>query len=209
MSALTVSASWQRVSDLAAVAGIFRPDINVVVVPAPLTEAIVAETLAIRDRPGYATMDVVEWNKNTTRAPQIPVAWPALGRDLAYWVELLHDITGCPAIGIRLERATTAMCPRFHVDRVTLRLVRTYAGLGTEWLDERDVIRGQLGHSGASQGQDAGMRPGGRTLRAGPGDVVLLKGEAWPGQDGRGAVHRSPRATSDAPRVVLTLDALA
>ncbi|MBM3258290.1 MAG: DUF1826 domain-containing protein [Candidatus Sericytochromatia bacterium] len=209
MTPVLTQPSWRRVSDVAAAVAVFRADINVVVVPAPLTEAIVAEALAIRDRPGCATMDVVEWGNRTIEAPRVLAEWPALGRDLDQWLELLHDLTGCPAIGVRLERATSAMCPRFHVDRVTLRLVRTYAGLGTEWLDEKDVLRDLLGHPGADAGRDGGMKPGGSLLRAKPGDVVLLKGEAWPGQNGRGAVHRSPSATPDAPRVILTLDALA
>ncbi|WP_280109885.1 DUF1826 domain-containing protein [Azospirillum sp. B506] len=39
------------------------------------------------------------------------------------------------------------------------------------------------------------------------GDVALLKGEGWPGNRGRGLVHRSPPAApSGAPRLLLCLD---
>jgi len=41
--------------------------------------------------------------------------------------------------------------------------------------------------------------------RASAFDVVLLKGDSWPGMDGRGAVHRSPPITAiGAKRLVLT-----
>ena len=38
------------------------------------------------------------------------------------------------------------------------------------------------------------------------GDVVLLKGESWHGNEGRGAVHRSPPMPSGAARLMLSLD---
>lgn len=41
-----------------------------------------------------------------------------------------------------------------------------------------------------------------------PGDVVLLKGEAWPDSVGRGAAHRAPAASGASPRPALTLDPL-
>jgi hypothetical protein len=38
---------------------------------------------------------------------------------------------------------------------------------------------------------------------------VLLKGDAWPGNEGRGAVHRSPAVRgNDAKRVLLAIDPL-
>jgi len=36
-------------------------------------------------------------------------------------------------------------------------------------------------------------------------DVGLFKGDVWPGNEGGGAVHRSPAA---APRLLLTIDPL-
>jgi hypothetical protein len=52
------------------------------------------------------------------------------------------------------------------------------------------------------------VRRGSGIRCSGPGDVVLLKGELFDGNRGRGAVHRSPpiEATGER-RIVLTLDA--
>lgn len=36
------------------------------------------------------------------------------------------------------------------------------------------------------------LRDGATMQRAEPGSVVLLKGHSWPGNEGRGAIHRSP-----------------
>lgn len=41
----------------------------------------------------------------------------------------------------------------------------------------------------------------------GTGDVALLKGELWEGNEGRGIVHRSPALTVKQPkRLVMTCD---
>jgi hypothetical protein len=131
--------------------------------------------------------------------------------DVRLLVELLSDITGAERVGVRLARLIAPMCPRFHVDPVFVRLVATYAGPGAEWIDEPDVDRRFLGH--AAQGkrdEESGlMRPGAAVCRMQPGDVGLLKGKGFPGNERRGAVHRSPPGTSeDTPRLLLTLDPL-
>ncbi|WP_433927203.1 DUF1826 domain-containing protein [Sorangium cellulosum] len=62
------------------------------------------------------------------------------------------------------------------------------------------------GSCGAERAHAGGARVA-RLQRMAPFDVGLLKGEVSPGNQDRGAVHRSPPGTS--PRVVVTLDALA
>jgi hypothetical protein len=48
----------------------------------------------------------------------------------------------------------------------------------------------------------------GGVLAAQAGDIVLLKGETWPDNAGRGAIHRSASASAQTPRLVMTLDPL-
>ena len=38
------------------------------------------------------------------------------------------------------------------------------------------------------------------------GDVALLKGEAWLGNEGKGLIHRSPQLYDQASRLILTID---
>jgi hypothetical protein len=132
----------------------------------------------------------------------------ALAADVTFLAELLLDLTGAAQVGVRLERLDRAMCPRLHVDRVVLRAVCTYLGPGTKWLDDPAADRGLLGARDSGDAPDARLiRDGERLHRAQPGAVVLLKGEAWPGNEGNGAIHRSPAPDpGGGARVLLTLD---
>ena len=103
------------------------------------------------------------------------------------------------------------MCPRFHVDRVPVRMICTYEGPGTEWLPERAINREKLG-SGACGHTDetSGLILDSAAIQSIPSyAIALLKGELWEGNEGRGAVHRSPGTTPRYPRrLLLTLDLL-
>lgn len=128
--------------------------------------------------------------------------------DLALLCDVFGTLFDLPRVGFRLARLNQAMCPRFHVDRVPCRLVTTYVGPGTEWLGETAVDRRSLGLGNRGQPDDRSgviRRPQGVShLMA--GDVALLKGEAWAGNEGHGAEHRSPAVPSGQERLVLTLD---
>lgn len=135
----------------------------------------------------------------------------AFAAELAVLAELFGDLLGCERVGLRLEVLDKAMCPRFHVDRTSIRLVCTYRGPGTEWLCEHAADRSRLG--GAAAGlpdacsglirDQAGIGSAGRC------DVVLLKGSLWQGEVGPGAIHRSPALPpGQGPRVLLAMDAV-
>lgn len=133
-----------------------------------------------------------------------------LAAELDFWSEVLAELTGCELVGVRLARLEAAMCPRFHTDTVTVRLVSTIMGNGTEYLAEEDVDRRWLGHAAQGKTDELSglLRAGARIQRAETGDVVLLKGEAWRNNARRGAVHRSPQASPGPPRLVMTLEPL-
>jgi hypothetical protein len=101
-------------------------------------------------------------------------------------------------------------CAKFHTDHVGLRLIVTYCGPGSEWVAEEGVDRRYLGCELplAEANARIAFDPG-AVRRAGPGDILLLKGDAWPGNAGRGAVHRSPPIQGTGiRRLVLKLDDL-
>jgi hypothetical protein len=123
----------------------------------------------------------------------------ALAQDLAFLAELYADLIGCPSLGVRLERLDQAMCPRWHRDQTGLRLLCTYRGPGTEWLDDRGLDRENLGAQAIQSCLPSGF--------ASPFDIVLLKGTAWPGNAARGAIHRSPVPDTGA-RYLLAIDAV-
>jgi hypothetical protein len=95
-------------------------------------------------------------------------------------------------------------CRRFHVDHTRLRLLCTYRGPGTEWLAHDQVDRQALA---AHQPNDAILRHG-QPRHLEPFWVGVLKGERFPGNAGRGLVHRSPPvADTGTTRVLVCLDA--
>ncbi len=129
--------------------------------------------------------------------------------DVVELCEAFADLVQAEDLMISLEGPTEATCPRFHVDRVGIRMLITYSGPGTEWLGEDDVDRRWLGEAGQGLPDDRNgvIRGGGKVRSVAPFSVTLLKGEAWPGAEGFGAVHRSPDPAG-APRLVLRVDVL-
>ena len=131
-----------------------------------------------------------------------------LADDIAELVGMFCYLLGLDRAGLRLATLDHAMCPRFHVDRVPCRLVTTYSGIATEWLAHHDVDRSKLG-SGSNGQPDlvCGLyKQEADVQRLNVGDVALLKGELWPGNEGAGLVHRSPAVPSGENRLLLSLD---
>lgn len=132
----------------------------------------------------------------------------ALKEDYRWLLDLFSTIADSEELGVRLAVTTTRTCPRFHVDQVTLRMICTWQGPATEWLEHSDVDRRSLGrHGSAAQGHDPDVVRDAPIRQLSQFDVGLMKGEAWPGNAGRGLVHRSPDPAGE-PRVMITLDAL-
>jgi hypothetical protein len=128
---------------------------------------------------------------------------PLLASDMARLVRLFAALSGFSQINLRLELLDHDACRLFHCDRKSLRLLCTYYGPGTEWLPEDAVDRRALG-GGCNR---AICRDPKRIQRLAAGTVGLFKGEAHPGNAGRGIVHRSPPiAREGLRRLVLCLD---
>lgn len=129
-------------------------------------------------------------------------------RDLVQLCDMYACLFDLELIGLRLSVLNKAMCPRFHVDHVVCRLICTYVGDGTEWLPEDSVNRHALGRMADV---DTSLQHHNETKiqKLMEGSVALLKGEKWPGNEGRGLVHRSPVVSSGQSRLVVTLDPVA
>jgi len=100
-------------------------------------------------------------------------------------------------------------CRKLHFDAVTLRLLCTYSGPGTEWVRDEDAVRANLGRTDVDfdTANDSVLRRPGALRRCGPGDVIVLKGDAFAGNRGRGAIHRSPPVEGTGlSRLVFKLD---
>ncbi len=97
--------------------------------------------------------------------------------DILVLCNSFRELTTSPSIEIRLEVVTGNSCWKFHSDYVEMRLITTYLGRGTQWIDDRKFDR-----EADNLESDAINE-----LRG--GDVGLFKGRL---AKGRPAIHRSP-----------------
>ncbi len=132
----------------------------------------------------------------------------ALSKDIAELVDMFCVLFDLKQTGLRLTTLDRAMCPRFHVDHVPCRLVTTYQGVATQWLPHHAVDRSKLGrgNQGLPDEQSGIYLNESDICQLTTGDVALLKGELWEGNENAGLVHRSPTVTEGEPRLLLTLD---
>jgi len=123
--------------------------------------------------------------------------------DLMRLSALLEGLVGRAECKATLLHQRKIRCPKFHSDFVALRLLCTYVGPGTEIVPESAVNRRALQqqHACLDSANQAIVPKDEDLLAVGAGDVVLLKGENWPGNRGRGAVHRSPEVDFKRGRV--------
>ena len=124
--------------------------------------------------------------------------------DVVFVCDHFYDLIQEKQIRIQIEMIDTDKCRLFHVDYLKRRLLCTYHGLGTEWLDNSNVNRQWLG-----KGNNAKIIKNPALIRqTTPFDIIILKGDQF--QRGfRGAVHRSPPVEHlRAKRVILKIDEL-
>ena len=132
----------------------------------------------------------------------------ALREDIALLVDMFCCLFELKEAGLRVTILERAMCPRFHFDRIPCRLVTTYQGIATEWLNNDVTDRTKLGagNQGKSDEESGLFENLNDINRLSQGDVALLKGEHWYENEGAGLVHRSPAVSDGERRLLLTLD---
>mgnify|MGYP001545132544 CR=1 FL=1 len=191
-----------RVGALADLAAVYEKDVQICALPRPLPNAISAYLQGLEGRaiPRRVMETVPKGGRPELAALPDEAGKSALLDDLCLLCEIVVELTDCDTVGVRLARVDHAMCPGWHLDRVGVRLVCTYDGVGTQWLADQTVDRGQLS---SSEYQSLPYE------EAAAGEIVLLKGSLWWGNETFGAIHRSPELPAEAgPRTVVTLDPL-
>jgi hypothetical protein len=213
-----VNSCARLVTEVADLVTLYEKEVQIVIWRRSIDEQVASfaanvlrrdENLRILEEVAVADLDRFELLPPRLKALDAAGA-AAFGDDLRMLCRIAADLLGATHLGLRLLRLTSAMCPRFHTDYVGARLLTTYAGVGTEWLEEASVDRRFLGHraKGIADERSGMLRPGAAPQQVPELAVALLKGEAWPGNRGRGAVHRSPSLQTGA-RVLFSIDVLA
>ena len=188
-----------RSADLDALSAILMPGINLAI----------WERKVAPEVPDVKTLAEINDISLTAEADQVGAAmilalkeagYPAevigpLTADIAAHANRLAQLLVCDTLAIRLEVIETDACRRFHADYVSVRLILTYVGPGTQWLDNVAAIR--LRNGAAVETLDV------RNVLA--GQIALFKGRKW-SPDGA-IVHRSPPiADTGQRRLVLVID---
>ena len=165
--------SWRRVSAIAQLADIFDPMVQVCSWQRAIDTNIATY---VTDAAGHRNQQSREVLNTGDRAQLVDLP-PGEGAellrdDVALLTEILCELVDCPSVGLRFASVENAMCPRWHVDRVPIRMLCTYSGPGTEWLEDQGVDKAHLSDPEIVDGA---------CQRAASGEVVLLKGALWQG----------------------------
>ena len=112
-------------------------------------------------------------------------------KDVTELSNLFLKLTKARFLRLRLGVHETASCPKFHIDYVTVRLVCTYRGTGTQFgVSKNDADPEEI-----------------KTLQT--GSPILFKGLLWPGSLKTKLLHRSPPTEGlEETRLLLVLDAV-
>ena len=192
-------------------ADVFEENVNLAIwerpLPASLEEAakaVVTSNPTLKSAMTVSADDALAGARTALRASDNC----GLSADIAELVEMFCYLLGVDRAGLRLVALSSPMCPKFHVDRVPCRLVTTYCGAGTEWVEHDRVDRSKFAANG---GGKSGLRSGllkspDDVRQLGCGHVALLKGELWEGNENAGVVHRSPAVRPGETRLLVTLD---
>ena len=110
-------------------------------------------------------------------------------RDITSLATTFSEVVKSKYLRLRFNVVETCMCPKFHVDSITARLICTYRGLGTQY--------------GISElGEDPKHV---YTLETGV--PILLKGLLWPTKPRVDLLHRSPPTNGkEETRLIMVLD---
>ena len=122
---------------------------------------------------------------------------------VAYLVDLFATLFGLDDVGLRIASHQRPMCPKFHFDRIGVRLVHSLYGKGSEWVEHPLFLQSDKITKIDPWIKKAEADKILQIFEAPSGAVALMKGANW--KEGTPPViHRSPQ--HDQCRVVLTLD---
>ena len=109
--------------------------------------------------------------------------------DVTKLAKVFADLMKTAHLRLRFDVVTTNSCKKFHIDRITARLLCTYRGTGTQYGFSVD-----------------GTEPD-HILTVPTGSPIVLRGSLWPETPKSGILHRSPPIEGTGEyRSILVLD---
>ena len=107
-----------------------------------------------------------------------------------------------PNVKIYFAKIENSMCRLFHTDANELRLLCTYWGAGTQWVDNNNIRP----HFGNPSSNAERIKDLSKVLSVRTGDVAILKGALHNDLETNPLMHRSPPLEKNQCRLLLRLD---
>jgi hypothetical protein len=211
MSLSTQTSRHRRVHELASLAEIQAPAYNLLTYPRPVIapiEAFVTQLSRLEVPPLQQTLPVGEV------APAVSdhlspfcrgheAGFDALVTDIDRLARTFAEVADSPRLRLWFATVSDSMCRLFHTDAVALRLLCTYLGPGTLWVEEDNVNWDRMDEPS----NEARVRDLAQVQQCAPFEVAILKGGMYDHNEGQAVLHRSPTvAEAGASRVLLRLD---
>ena len=105
-------------------------------------------------------------------------------------------------ITCRLTLLEGVRCPKWHQDNVKIRLLKTYVGQGTDFVNPNDLSVRFLNYVRGLFDQDLDVNPN-KIQRAREGDVLIIRGKV--DNQETAVLHRSPPASDGERRLLYTV----
>eukprot|EP01041_Mallomonas_annulata_P004208 gene4208-8379_t len=127
--------------------------------------------------------------------------------DIKNNIDVMKDITTSnDKITCRLTLFKGIKCPKWHEDNVKFRLLKTYVGCGTEWVDPSDNIIRMNNAILSNFDKDLEVKDVKKIRQAKTGETLVFRGKQATGpQLPPPVLHRSPINIDDSPRMLLTV----
>ena len=192
-------------------ADIYHDEVNIAIWQRTLPQSILdATSKVLLKKPNLQislAVDPADIREVLVNALGMQAESAALATDIARLVDMFCYLFDLKNVGLRLTALSHAMCPRFHVDKVPCRLATTtWKRYGMASHDRVDRSKLGPGSSGKPDAESGLYSRNDDIQQLEIGDVALLKGESWIGNEEAGLVHRSPGLRAGTSRLLLTLD---
>lgn len=171
-------------------------------------QEILSETVKVAGAGGYAPQIAAKFSDKARRLVR-KVPGPGLPEGLSEQIHLdivevgtalAQMLPDAEEVIVKLEVFGEKCCSRWHRDNYTCRAIITYNGPGTEYVEHENVNFWELANCGNN---DHIIRDKTQILSANAADILLMKGELFPGS-AKGLVHKSPDRRYDADGTIMS-----
>lgn len=154
-------------------------------------------------------IDEIEVMKAATSSVILPQTFLQMDRfreDLSDMIDLAakYAVPG-DNISCRLALINGVRCPKWHEDSVKVRLIKTYYGQGTEWVDPSDLAIRANNCFRSFMDWDLEVKDEKKIKAARANDILIISGKMLEDSSVVPVLHRSPRVHETERRLLFTV----